>query len=379
MKTKFTTVIFILSKIIILLLSTVCTSSAQIRNILLEEFSTAKCGFCPDGDIIAQEISEKYDNVIWVTHHAGFGVDSMTAPNSIPIARDFTTFAPAACINRWDIPLPPYTKEPYIAISRQKWDSIVSQHQQDTSFLELEIINTLDTVNRILECKVNVIFTRQPASGDIRLNLFLVEDSIVGYGPGYDQTNYFNNTPGHPLYGLGNPVVGYVHHRVVRKIPSGAWGLHGVIPDEPAVNLKYTYTFQNIEIPESWKINDMEAVAFVSYFNQDAHKREVLQAVGKKITDFSTGTESNKQQAARDIIIYPNPARDIIFIKMKNGNSPQFIEFRDSYGKMVLRQALQNKPLQSLSINRTRLKAGVYFIRIISGTQYSHFYPILVL
>ncbi|MBN1446462.1 MAG: hypothetical protein JXA28_00925 [Bacteroidetes bacterium] len=56
--------------------------AAQVieRRILTEEFSTARCGFCPDGSLIDANIVRDHPSVIWVTHHAGFGVDSMTTP-----------------------------------------------------------------------------------------------------------------------------------------------------------------------------------------------------------------------------------------------------------------------------------------------------------
>lgn len=56
-----------------------------------------------------------------------------------------------------------------------------------------------------------------------------MEDSVVGYGHGYDRKNYFNTTVGHPCYGAGDTIIGYMRHHVLRKVLTGAWGLTGVI------------------------------------------------------------------------------------------------------------------------------------------------------
>jgi hypothetical protein len=198
------------------------------RHVLLEEFSTAPCGFCPDGDLIAAQLVKDHPEVIWVTHHAGFGTDSMTAAGSVTIANAFTTFAPGACIDRGDYPIPVYTMQPYIAVSRQKWDSVLTVRLAETRLELISMQLAYNPLTRLLNANVVVTFPFTPAPGDLRLNIFLVEDSVVGYGKGYDQKNYFNGTPGHPYYKKGDSIYGYVHHRVVRSIPLGAWGAAGL-------------------------------------------------------------------------------------------------------------------------------------------------------
>src|SRR6185503_15550568 len=121
-----------------------------IKHILLEEFSTAPCGFCPDGDLVAAQLIIDHPAVIWLTHHAGFGVDSMTVPESVTIANTFTTFAPGATIDRGDYPIPVYTMPPYIAISRQKWDSVCVAHLNDPPVVDILITNQYDSVTRLL-------------------------------------------------------------------------------------------------------------------------------------------------------------------------------------------------------------------------------------
>jgi hypothetical protein len=68
-------------------------ASAQVKKVLLEEFTTNLCGFCPPKSHDIQVYYENNtSNSVFMTHHAGFGVDSMT--NSPPLPSP-PTFNPA--------------------------------------------------------------------------------------------------------------------------------------------------------------------------------------------------------------------------------------------------------------------------------------------
>jgi len=352
-----------------LLLGILCFAMAQSpkKYILLEEFSTAPCGFCPDGDIVAHNLVTAHPEVIWVTHHAGFGTDSMTINESKTIASTFTTFAPGACIDRIDAPIPVYTKPPYIAISRQKWDSVTSAHLNDTVKAELQITNSYDTITRLLDATINVHFLYAPLQGDLRLNLFIVEDSVVGYGPGYDQKSYFNKQVGHPLYGKGDTIVGYVHHRVVRAIPSTTWGLSGIIPNAPAQGSSYAYTFTDIQIPAKWKNKDIDVIAFVSYYNSDAKKRTVINSAHKMLLDNSTSAIQSPGLPENMFTIYPIPSNGLLHLKSTGTSLPYQISIYSADGSLVRQE---NLITENAEIQLHELEGGLYFYRITNDIQF---------
>jgi hypothetical protein len=290
----------------------------------------------------------------------------MTVPESVPIANAFTTFAPGAAIDRGDYPIPIYTSPPYIAISRQKWDSVCVAHLNDPPVVDVFITNQYDSVTRLLNCTVDATFLTTPAPGDLRLNLFLVEDSVTGFGFGYDQTNYFNTTPGHPYYGAGDPIVGYVHHHVLRKVETGAWGLTGVIPNAPVAGSTYSHTFTNIPVSAAWKHYDMDVVAFISYYNASANLRQVINSNEKKLADVSTDVNTIDKMPSK-VLIYPNPAVDKIYVSLKeNPNAESSIILYDFSGKKVLSEALQQG---TSAIGTKNIPSGIYFYKIISGNK----------
>lgn len=334
------------------------------KYILLEEFSTAPCGFCPDGDLIAADIIKKYPKVIWVTHHAGFGTDSMTVTESVSIATAFTTGAPMAPIDRGDYKIPVYTIAPYIAVSRQKWDSICVAHLNDAPVVDIGISNQYNSSTRMLNSTVYANFKTVPASGDMRINLYLMEDSIVGMGKGYDQKNYFNTNSGHPFYQKGDEIVGYVHHHVMRKIPGGAWGVSGIIPSTPLINNNYSYTFSNISIPVKWNVNKMDVIAFVSYHNTNAALRQVLNSNHKNLLDATPAAVNAVAPLQEFISVYPNPASEKIFVSTGFQGKLEIMNFA---GQVLNTFNPDQNKHDGFSV--AGLPNGVYFYKLIDSDQ----------
>lgn len=80
-----------------------CRAEYANRMILMEQFSTANCSNCPTAHSTLLRAMEKQSNMIWVTHHSGFGTDDY----SIPASQDYLYFfgseapyAPAMMLDR---------------------------------------------------------------------------------------------------------------------------------------------------------------------------------------------------------------------------------------------------------------------------------------
>jgi len=302
----------------IFLLMIICITSSYSQEIpkrvLLEEFSTAPCGFCPEGGIIAEQLIHKYPNLYTYTHHAGFGSDSMTIPESKTIAK-YTTFAPAAVIDRGDYPCPPYTKENFIGISRQKWDSICAVRLNNPAKAEIVIEDIIfDEVTRKLAVTVITKFIDDMEDNDYRINFAIVEDSVSGIGSGWDQKNYFNNDPKYPdLYQKGEYIEGYQHRHVLRAMPTGNWGDATVIPAQPEKDVIYTYELTDYEIPELWKTKDITLYAFISVYNEDIFLHKIFNSDEKHLVEAPTGIEQTIHR--NGFSIYPNPVTDLAYIE----------------------------------------------------------------
>lgn len=356
------------------MLPTTGTSQTTQRRILLEEFSTAQCGFCPDGDVIASNIVRDHPSVIWVTHHAGFGTDSMTTLHSPAIAGAFVNFAPSGVIDRVKYPkhVAPYEN---LGNIRSKWDSLVTAHLGDEQYAEIRIVSTYRASSQQLECEVEVEFSAVPSTGDLRLHLFVIEDSIVGTGKGYDQTNYFNSTVGHKYRGAGDPIIGYAHHRVVSAIPTGAWGVEGIIPRTPETGKVYTWNWSG-DMNTIWDRNNVgrhdiiSLVAFVSYYDSDPFQRAVVHAGEARITNLILDApNAPAAPGALEISVYPNPASGHVTVTATLAPAESgTLMVTDAAGREVAVARLDaDNPRHTLSTGA--LPAGIYFARLMTGTR----------
>jgi len=357
------------------------------RHVLFEEFSTARCGFCPDGTLKAAAIVRDHPSVIWVTHHAGFGVDSMTTPESAAIAGAFTNFAPGACIDRGVYPehVSPYIEEyGKIATTRSKWDSVVTTLLDNEQYAALTIASSYDAQTMRMDVTVDAEFTTLPPAGDIRMNLFIVEDSVVGYGTGYDQKNYYNGTTNHPLYQAGDPIVGYAHHRVVSGVPTGAWGAEGIIPANPQTGTTYTYTYSG-PLTDVWDASNMNRpdiislVAFLSYYDSDPLKRQVIHAAEAPLSVVSTTHPLAQPRIALSVEASPNPARgEVRFLTRLASVAQGILTVTDFTGRTVATYTVP-RGTQRFRLSTDALPAGIYFYRLTAGIQGSSTWKVMVL
>ncbi len=319
------------------------------RHVLLEEFSTAPCGWCPRGHLLLDSLLGAFPNLLGFTHHSGYLSDDMTIPESVTIADQFALGAPSGTVDRvwWD-------GELQAGVGTGKWLGHIQERFATPSPVELALSASWDASSRDLDISLGIDFIDYPYPGDIRISVFVIEDHVTGTGSGYDQTNYYNTDPTHPYYNLGNPITGYDHRHVVRDMTTPTWGESGIIISNPGpadlYNRSYTYN-----IPQSFKETDISVIAAVSYYDGDL--TEVLNAAG---VSQITGKAANAENGA--LVVYPNPASDAVFIRFADdGNSIQKILLRDAFGKINCEIPSNGN---EIAIRRNELPAGIYFIEV---------------
>ena len=348
---------------------------SAIKRTLIEEFTTVQCGFCPEGHLVLDGILEKYPNVIGVCHHAGFGTDAMTISQHSTYATDFADGAPTAAIDRHRFP----GDAGNIAISRNIWESSAVDRLNVPAPCRVQAFGTFDKNSKNLNATVQVEFVDYALPGDLRITVFLVEDHVSeGTGANWDQHSYFYNTVGHPFYqkGIYNGSYAYMpkydHRHVSRAVLSPVWGTTGVIPNSPKpgdVKTKnYTYT-----IPANWNADSVYLIAFVSYYNTDKDKRDVLNSFSIRLVDMPAQAAGIDESAkATDIVIFPNPVRDFATVRFTiPENTKVSYEVFDLMGKKIISQPVFTYAagVNELFINTSQLDAGTYLVRINAGDR----------
>jgi hypothetical protein len=337
------------------------------RGVLLEEFTTAPCQFCPDGAVVVEQILAANPAVIGVGEHACFGTDAMTIPEASTYCAAFGSGAPTACIDRVL-----FAGESNVAHGRGTWAANANSRSAIGAVVDVTLTGSYNAATRATTVNIDANFVDYALPGDIRISLFVVEDSVTGVGSLYDQENAYNTQAGHPYAGAGNPIVGYVHRHVLRDVypANDAWGVANIIPTSPAPNSNYTtsYTFN---LNSAWKENDVSLVAFVNYFNSNTSERIVLNATDAKLNNLITSVDEILTDV-NSLRVYPNPTADLSTIEF-NLSVANYVSMkvRDIAGKEVLSNDFGrlSSGVQKITLDATILSNGVYFATIQIGDE----------
>jgi hypothetical protein len=351
---------------------------SAVKRVLIEEYTTVPCGYCPDGHIVLNGILSAYPNVIGVCHHAGFGTDGMTIGAHNTLAADMADGAPTATIDR--VKYPEDASNP--AISRNLWETKAVERLAEAAPCAVQIYGTYNQSTRQLDATFKADFVDNALPGDLRMTLMLVEDHVTGTGTSFDQTNYYYATAGHPMYQVGVPysassshIPGYDHRYVSRAFLSPTWGTSGVIPQTPVVGQSYTKAY-NTTLDANWNADSVFLIGVVSYYNTDKALRSVLNSCKVYIKQMPSSPVSiNEKTEYNSINVYPNPVNEIAQINFSLDKTSQvFLVVFNSLGQKVLSTENQrySAGTQTLYFNTGSLEKGVYIgIMSVDGKNFT--------
>ncbi len=227
------------------------------RNVLVEEFSGARCPNCPQGTLELDNLKELYDErLVILTIHAGdfaFTYPESRFDFTTPEGDELLRFLgnplgyPSAVINRRRDP----ASGSYQAFST-KWPSLISESLQESPVLTLNIDVDYDSDTRILNARIQV-FPEKGIEEETRLTVLLKEDHLVD--PQADRA------------AESGRVDHYDHKNVLRKILSDIDGdtLGDQMQAFESSERSFFYTLPRED--NWWKEEDISIVAFVTGAN----------------------------------------------------------------------------------------------------------------
>lgn len=213
------------------------------RKVVIEDYTGTWCGYCPGVAVAIDEVRDVTNDVAVVAiHKQSAGVpDPLDFPRIIELQEmfDINNGFPKARLNRTiDWPRP-YLLEQVTAMAGNNTDVSIGINSQLTG--------------SNLTVSVKVVYENGSTPGD-KLVVYLLENGVVS-----PQANYFNETPGHPYEGLGNPIPDYVHNDALRNSLSNLFG--DAIPNLPAFEkLTKDYSFT---VPSNYVGQNLSFVVMV--------------------------------------------------------------------------------------------------------------------
>lgn len=222
------------------------------KKVLLEHFTTLACINCPYGDQVLQYANSGRDDVVWVSHHAGYRTDELTISESQTYLDFGVTGAPMAMLDRTFIPLaygsdvdsyPPFQiGYQSSAMGGKMVGSFMDYCAAVKAFASVSASNTYDETSRQLTVTVNGECNGiyQSLIPNSKLTIFLTENNV---------------TTKHIQTGTSN---GYTHQHVIRQVLTETYG------DDITWNGNNFEATKTVTIPDTWKPADLNVVAFIS-------------------------------------------------------------------------------------------------------------------
>lgn len=362
--------------------SIITLSHLPKKNILLEEFTTAPCGWCPGGTTRINKIMEtESDHVIPLGLHAGFGTDAMTIPGHSTLSSSFGSGAPSAAIDRvlFEDQDEINVGLPSLASSYNSWKVKVLERKDYLQPVSIIASNTFTANTRQLSVNVNATF-HGTVKGDFRINCYIVEDSVTGTGSGYNQVNYYAASPTdtniNPWYKKGNPIVGFAHRHVVRHFLGGTWGTAGIIPSTTVPDVMYSQNY-NFTIPSGWNIGRLHLVPFISEYNSNflSGKNQVLNSArmdlnGQVSIDapeavYISGID--EISSLNGVSVFPNPANESVTVSYQLESETKLsYDLYNMMGQLVTSVSESQVPKGTINttLNTENLGSGIYLVSI---------------
>lgn len=208
------------------------------RKVVMEDYTGLWCGYCPSMDAAINEVAANTSHYTAIAIHNN---DEYALSIEPIIRNEFEVFAfPSGRINR-----------------TQSWGSTINFPAEDA----LDYAGNDNPIGiainpQMNESSLNVKVSVASEDGleNKRMVVYLLEDGLIG-----DQTNYFNEDPDSPYFGMGNPIENFELNHVLRASLSDPFG--DAIPSTAALtDYETTYTYS---VPSEFTVENLSVVVMI--------------------------------------------------------------------------------------------------------------------
>lgn len=249
---KFTLLLAVLTVCMYSFAQTFVSTTPANKNVILEEYTGTNCVYCPDGHKIAQQLVAANPGRVFAIniHQGGFaGLNpNYTTQWGNALAGQYSISSyPSGTINR-------HVFGSSAVLGRNTWTANSATIMGQSSPVNVAAQSTIDWSTRTLTVVVEVYYTGNATNTTNKLNVALLQDSILG-----PQTGGSTYNP--------NMMVGsqYMHMHMLRDFLTGQWGV--TIPTTTAgtfftqtFNYNIPYTINNVPL----KLDDLEVMVYVA-------------------------------------------------------------------------------------------------------------------
>tara|TARA_B100000959_G_scaffold145779_1_gene153061 strand:- start:1730 stop:2764 length:1035 start_codon:yes stop_codon:yes gene_type:complete len=212
--------------------------------VVLEDYTGTWCGYCPNVSHAIEEVRAITNDISVVAIHYG---DEMMISPGVDLIYEFNISGyPTARANRtleWSYPYAPTQIESLIGNDNTVAISIDSNTDWPLLQVQLRVVSEEDLNNH-------------------KIVVYLVEDNLI-----YDQVNYYNYDENSYFFGMGNPIVDFVHNDVLRHSFTDALGNPMENPTPALSDNFFNYSF---EIDSGYSPDNLGIVVMIVNQNNTA-------------------------------------------------------------------------------------------------------------
>ena len=308
------------------------------RKFLLEHFTSANCNMCPLGmKYIAEYLDQQTTPYIWVSHHAVYGTDEYTIPESNTIAMNYLGMnsVPSVVFNR--------TKQRgYVVNSAWNLETWMAEGYRVEGDTMAEASVVIDHKFSTVTRKLTVTVSGQVANKDraeYLLTILIKENRLVG-----KQADAYTS---YKKIGW----IEYMHPRVVRDLVTATLG-----DTVKVVNQAYSYS-TSYAIPREWVADNCCVVAYLT----PLEKSPVINA---EQVPLLAGTEGGEQYGPYGITDKQGPSSSVSFDSVRVVKKGEQMELMMTSNKTMQTYAGTSKQVGYVYANTEAsiLEPGTYTI-----------------
>lgn len=355
-------------------------ASVPAKKVLVEEFTSAKSGWSPDGYTKLNSIVTTNTTVIAAAHHDN---DNMSTAEGNTLIADYANGFPTASIDQYY-----FSGNETVGIDRANWSSTISQR----AAMKVPATVTLTGLSynsgtRQIDATVSSSFLGD-VKGDYRLNLYVKENHV--FGPttdntdnGWNQYNSLYAVPTSPYYQVGSYLNAtnflmnaneFKHQYVIDYIADGAYGASGIIPATPNTSgqtytKSYSYVLPTPSTGEfRYNPDNIYLIGVLTEYNADAKQRTVINAEEVKLNSNPEMPVGLKElnEVTFDFGLFPNPATNacnISFYQTKREDVK--INIYNTLGELVHSEFINTSVGEvNHALQLEHLTLGTYFIEL---------------
>jgi hypothetical protein len=229
------------------------------RKVLAEEFVGNSYGDVPMSNEMLADISSNSNGTVYVAsfHNSDMLENGSTDPLMMALPGASSASLPASCINRNDLAGSRF-------VTYNNYQNMINVSAANPADCGVAISSSYGSEKAVIKVYAGFNATM---TGNYTMNVYMVEDNVIDKVGTLAQASNFDADKLTSFFQMGNPIYGYTHNNVVRKVATPTMGT--AISSSALVPGGITSQTYVIDIPSGVDPANCSVIAFITKLNSN--------------------------------------------------------------------------------------------------------------